>query len=165
MDRKDEIKKELEEIAPFLANLKKENPFEVPANYFEQLPDQLLEQAKLTPVERRAPHVSWLDRLIASFAFMLRPQVAFGLICLVALTWTGIYTWKNQSQELVLSEATVIENYVNANIDDFDTDILAQVAFDEERTEDLFPEDLDLDEALMDEILDELEGVDIEDLL
>lgn len=169
MDRKDEIKQELEEISPLLAKLKKDNPFEVPANYFERLPDQIMEQAKLTPVERPVPQISWLDRLIASFAFMLRPQVAFGLLCLVALTWTSLYLWNNPTETPGLattSEEMLIENYIAANIDDFDTEILAEVALEEEGLEDwMMTDDEEMDEALMDEILDELEGIDIEDLL
>lgn len=168
MDRKEEIKKELEELSPFLSKLKKENPFEVPANYFEQLPGQIMEQAKLTPVERPAPRVSWLDHIGAAFSFMLRPQVAFALICLAALSWTGIFMWKNQSQlqaEVLEQEDTFIEEYIAAHLDEFDAEILAQVVFEEGEDDDAMLNDLDMDDDLMNEILEELDDVDLEELL
>jgi hypothetical protein len=36
------VANELSEIAPFLAGIKKENPFKVPKNYFEQLPSDVV---------------------------------------------------------------------------------------------------------------------------
>lgn len=165
MDQKDKIKKELEDISPFLAKLKKENPFEVPANYFERLPDQIMEQARLTRVERPPTKVFWLDRLTASLAFMLRPQMAFALLCLVAFTWAGTYMWKSQTKTLA-SQENYIEKYIADHIDEFDMEILAQSAFGQsERQENALLNDLEIDEGLMNEILDELEGADIEDLL
>lgn len=43
MNRKDEIRKELEEIAPFLAGLEVKSAFKVPKGYFDELPDTILE--------------------------------------------------------------------------------------------------------------------------
>ncbi|MFP4289387.1 MAG: hypothetical protein ACLFQS_09020 [Bacteroidales bacterium] len=39
-----EINKELQEIAPGLSNLPNENPFEVPGNYFADLPGQIAQR-------------------------------------------------------------------------------------------------------------------------
>jgi len=50
MDNKKDIKKELEEIAPFLAGLEKKSGFKVPENYFKQLEDDLWDQ--LQPVKK-----------------------------------------------------------------------------------------------------------------
>ncbi len=87
MIHNEEIRKELEEIAPYLAQqdlqlgfkvpkgyfeeltetvlestsplaeLKKEPAFKVPANYFESLPDLVLERAAPKPVQERVPEV------------------------------------------------------------------------------------------------------------
>ncbi len=174
MDEKDNIKKELEDIAPFLAGLKKENPFKVPANFFEQLPDQIMEQARLTPVERLPPKTSWLDRLIASFAFMLRPQVAFAAICLAALTWTVIFMMQPDQVDQGLANDSFLvdaDNYIAANIDEFDTEWLAALAMNDESTdaentaEEMMIDDLEMDENLIDEILEELEDIELEELL
>lgn len=43
MNRKEDIRKELEEIAPFLAKLDNKMAFKVPKGYFEELPDNVLE--------------------------------------------------------------------------------------------------------------------------
>ncbi len=174
MDEKDNIKKELEEIAPFLAGLKKENPFEVPSNFFEQLPDQIMEQARLTPVERLPQKISWFDRLIASFAFMLRPQVAFAAVCLAALTWTAIFMMQPDSVDQELANDSFLveaDNYIAANIDEFDTEWLADLAVEETNvaientTEHLMIDDLEMDENLIDEIMREMEDVELEELL
>lgn len=43
MNRKEEIRKELAEIAPFLAGLELRPAFKVPTGYFEELPESVLE--------------------------------------------------------------------------------------------------------------------------
>ena len=174
MDQKDEIKKETEEISPFLAGLKKENPFKVPANYFEQLPDQIMEQVRWTSVERKPVKVSWLDRLIASFAFLFRPQVVFSALCLVAATWAAIYIMKSAEDGLELANDQFIEaadSYIAANIDEFDAEWLGALAMNDNdpdadvSNEKMITDDIEMDDELMDEILDELEDVDLEELL
>ena len=40
----DDIRKELEEISPFLSKMKKENPFEVPYGYFDKMQREVLEK-------------------------------------------------------------------------------------------------------------------------
>ena len=42
MKRDEHIKEELRELSPFLANLKKEMPYTVPNDYFEQLNANIL---------------------------------------------------------------------------------------------------------------------------
>ena len=42
MERKEHLQKELNEMAPLLASLPKENPFRVPENYFNELVSQTL---------------------------------------------------------------------------------------------------------------------------
>lgn len=170
MDRKDEIKKELEELSPILSKLKKENPFEVPSNYFQQLPNQIMEQAKLTPVEKSIRKESWLDRIVASFAFMLRPQVALGLLGLVAITWTAIYTLQPDETIAPIAVSQEIEEeadeYILENIEDFDVDDLAQLAFGEEIDYLIDSgDDLEFDDATLDEILEGVEVEDIEEFL
>jgi len=42
----DSVDEELANLSPFLSTLKREMPFSVPLNYFEELPDQVLQSAK-----------------------------------------------------------------------------------------------------------------------
>jgi hypothetical protein len=41
MENREHIKKEIEKEAPFLSRLEKENIFQVPENYFSDLPDNI----------------------------------------------------------------------------------------------------------------------------
>lgn len=173
MNRKEEIKKELEELSPNLAKLKKGNPFRVPANYFEQLPDQIMEQAKWTRVEKSVEEVSavsWLDRIKSAFVFLLKPQVALAALGIVAITWTVIFTM-NETEEggMVLADQSidaVTDAYVLDHIDEFEIEDLALLAFEEENPAAGMDDLMDIDEEeVIDEILDGLEVEDIESFL
>lgn len=58
---------ELSEIAPFLAGIKKENPFKVPQNYFEQLPSDVVAIQK----EERIPVILQDARTLQPFTVPL----------------------------------------------------------------------------------------------
>ena len=169
MNREEDIRKELEEISPFLSRLKKENPFEVPADYFENLPDQILEQVRptaqpSTPVARE----SWLDQLLNSLATLLQPRPALALVSLALLVVAGIFLLRTNDPGQ-LAERTLAEeakDYIASNIDEVDDELLMEMVFGgEEQAEDILPDVLGEDELLIDEVLDELEDVNIEDLL
>ncbi len=163
MDRKEEIRKELEEISPFLSKLEKENPFEVPYGYFDKMQREVLEQTK--GENPAAASVSIWKQISA---FMLQPRMAMGGLAIVLVAWSGLFLWRQQEVvEPLADQEWVLEAnaYIAANIDEFDDELLSELVFEAyastEESTDVEAEE----EQLMNEILDELEDVDIEDLL
>jgi hypothetical protein len=99
--------------------LPKENPYQVPVNYFEQFTANVLEQVK---VESKKG-VTSPKRIPLFRTFQLAASVA-----LVVCTGLGImrYNTYNQLQNMDLSSVsnTAISEYIDQNIDDFDTDLI-----------------------------------------
>jgi len=84
-DNRNEIKAELEAIAPTLSKIKRDNPFEVPEGYFENLPrlvsDRIKEHSTSHTVPIRTLVVRWTAiaasiALIAAVAFVLNNNTA-----------------------------------------------------------------------------------------
>ncbi|MEL6864366.1 MAG: hypothetical protein AAFP19_08105 [Bacteroidota bacterium] len=173
MNKQEDSRKELEEISPFLANLKKEQPFKVTKNYFEQLPDQVLDRVQTTQKEAQAPAgPNWLDQLAQSLALLLQPRYALSLatVALVIVATVFMLRSADPSMSTVVAEEKgelseeVIQDYIAANIEDFEADLLWEMSqgealsdFDELEGEDLAP--------YIDEIIDDLDDSDLEELL
>lgn len=60
---KKKIKTELQDAAPELGNLERENPFSVPPGYFENLPSQIQERIVLSRKKKLSPGFYSLPRL------------------------------------------------------------------------------------------------------
>lgn len=124
MDNKDDIRKELDELAPRLSRLKKENPFQVPEYYFQGLPDKVLERVKNEPQ-------SWTERLEnglnRTFALIFRPRYALTFAtCLVVLA-VSVGFLKNRQTAVTpaaprLSQipTEAIDSYILTNFDDYE---------------------------------------------
>jgi len=174
MDRKKEIKEELEQISPFLADLKKENPFKVPANYFDDLSDQVLEKARPSAASesvgvKNGPGL--LDQLAVFIQRLFQPQYAVGFATVALLIVAGLFFLKNDedptlatSEELTLEEAT---DYLAANIDEFDTDLLMSVEFGEDEIDEISLVEIGEEEfnEVLEDLLEDFDEEDLEELL
>lgn len=87
---KKKIKQELEEISPFLAQLKEEKNIDpvddVPPRYFKELPDELWN--RIQAEEQKAPTVQlnqWWKQIVQQIDFLLKPQLAIGLATLALI--------------------------------------------------------------------------------
>ncbi|MEN0006002.1 MAG: hypothetical protein AAF798_17765 [Bacteroidota bacterium] len=176
MDQQEEINKELNELSPFLAKLKKEpDGFEVPHNYFKALPDEIMSRIEAEEQSSRseAPGFSWLQQWQAALQGLLQPQYAMALasvvLLLVATWWWFAPNSAMAEQENVfatLSEEEIL-NYIDDHIDTFGPELVTVVEQADQPT-DLLPalpiEDAEAEEYL-DEILNELDDAELEELL
>jgi len=171
MKENQEIRNELEEISPFLAGMKKEQPFKVPAQYFEQLQDDVLQQVKAETQKEANPGLSWLDRGIASFLLLFQPRYAVGFASIAILLVAGIYFSRIETDSTAVSKNTFADldmeetqEYIASNIEEFESEWLMDLAmeegFGEEETETGDETDLYLEE-----IINELDDSDLEELL
>ncbi|MEL6635867.1 MAG: hypothetical protein AAFW73_00335 [Bacteroidota bacterium] len=169
MNRKEEIRKELEELSPLLSKLDKDNPFEVPYGYFDKMQREVLQQVKEPQVSPARPGIwAWL------FGNQRSGRLGLGVISLLVVATAGFFYWSapNVANPLAGSEAggeasweQAAAAYLTANIDELDDDLLADLVVDRGTAEDGTPQEGALDEQLMEEILNELDDLEIEDLL
>lgn len=157
MSEKENIKAELEHLAPTLAKLKAENTdtgFQVPPNYFRQLTTDILAEVQPSPSTQAE---SWYSRLGQQFSTLLLGRPAFALASVILLIVAGMWflrphTWdRTELPELALNNDE-LEAYVLAHIEDFDTDLLIDIytAEEEDKLE------VDIEQPLMEENLDHL---------
>ncbi len=165
MDRKKEIENELENLSPFLAEMKKKDSFKVPDNYFAELSANVWEEVKKEKVQTEATPVStspsWLEQMMQSIAVIFQPRMALSLASVAVLMVAGIFWMNNQMevQTIANAEEPTIEeaaNYLAENIDDFDTDLLMQIELEESDLVDIYDYDLDFEDEDLDAILDDL---------
>ena len=185
--KKNKINKELEELSPFLSNLKKDkkDAFSMPENYFDKFEDRLMhrieEEAALSP-ERHSDkkiEIPFLSRIKAFF----RPQYAIGFSSCLLLIIGSIYVLKpvDSSTNLDTMEGLLadgsIDSYIYDHIEDFRTedivasleleeliDIQKDIIGEEELNSDILSKEKSNEtiKASMDKALD---AVEIEDLL
>ena len=127
MEQKDDIRKELNDLAPKLANLKKDNPFKVPDYYFQGLPDKLLERAKAEPV----PLTERIEAALNGFfsrIFQPRYAVTFAT-CLVVVAVSIGYLKNRETATVPGAQFSVqfsklsteaIDTYILNNFDDYE---------------------------------------------
>lgn len=172
MENKDDIKKELEGLAPLLSQLKKKDRgFEVPTNYFNNLPDTIMDRIKAEeePQVLRSPAHSLLDRIKDGLQQLLQPSYSLALAS-VAILVVAIFLLNPFSQErnsnISLAEVPdeVIADYVYENVDEFEMDLLIEV-IDESAIEEQLQDDQQLDQYYMDEILEDLSDEELESLM
>ena len=174
-NNKKEIQDELEKLAPSLSKLKKEEVFEVPENYFNQLPDQILNKIDFSKTRTVSESISsetsssWLDRLTEGLVIFFQPKMAVGFAMMVMLAAASFFILNNENTSIpqvadLTSEE--LENYVIANIDDFDEQELLNVLGNVEAgswTEmEIGEEDLD---GYLEEIIEDIDASDLEDFL
>lgn len=173
MSKRKETQEELKNISPFLSEIEKKNSFKVPATYFENLTDDILKEA--FPKADRSPVVenkpNWLDGILENIAILFSPRLAVSLATVAALLVAAFFIFpsQNNAELLAMDELSFEEvtDYISANIDDFDEDLILEFA-SEDVSQNIFSpagigdEDLDL---YFDDIIDEIDEGDLEDLL
>lgn len=172
MENKDEIRKELEELSPFLSKMeKKKGGFEVPANYFKQLPDLIMDriQEEETPSYSVAPTTNWLDQIIERIQLLLQPQYAMALASVAILIVASIFFFgqnDNLTNATTLAEVSddEISSYVMNNVEEFEMDLLMEV-MDEEVLEAETENEPSGDENYLDDIIDDLSDEELEELM
>ena len=157
MSEKENIKAELEHLAPTLAKLKAENTetgFQVPPNYFRQLTTDILAEVQPGPSTQAE---SWYSRLSQQLSSLLLGRPAFALAGILILIIAGVWLLRidtlggNDSPELAVNNDE-LEAYVLAHIEDFDTDLLIDI-YTAEEEEKL---DVSAEQSLIEENLDHL---------
>lgn len=174
-DKKQHIENELSEIAPFLANLKKENTslesFTVPDDYFSNLSDNIFEKTTLQPeiaTKQTVKEISTIWTMVNQyFQWLLRPSIAVIATSVLIVAAVGIYLM-NQPAESQMADLTVteIEEYVEENIDVFDEEQLADLVVTTTTSE--IPTTIeDIDSDLLEEYIEEnfIEDIAIDELL
>ncbi len=154
---KEEIKKELEEIAPRLARLQR--PEDVPpveGSYFHNLRVDVLQayrERKNTAVEEAKGPAWW-----SFLSLPRRPAMALAFASLAMLVVTLFWLWPAPPQEDAFAELKMEEiySYIEDNIDDFEVELLMQSGLTSQNS--LF-QDLEED-GLEDYLLDEIQEWD-----
>ena len=175
MDQEKDIKKELEEISPFLAGLDKKQDFKVPVNYFENLQDEIWEKVRPQQVVVQEKQVSptWLEQVEAFIASLFQPRMALAMASVLVLLTAGwFFLQDTEGTSLPLAEENPLfeeaSDYLAQHLDDFDAELLLQLELDDEELsqvgESSFPGVEELDD-FFDEMLDEVDMDDLEQLL
>ena len=167
MKNKEDLKKELEGLSPFLVSQKgREDGFRVPQDYFKSLPDEVMDRIREKPVPVAEPKPHWLDTLASGLQSLFQPRYALAFATVAVLVVAGIYLFKGGNGEncppgqLACIPDEAIENYVYENIDEFDSGLFEQHFVNRDAPS--LP-DLELEE--MEEYLDrELDNIDLDDL-
>ena len=175
MKNKDEIRDELKNLSPFLWEQKgKPEGFDVPGDYFKSLPDDIFAKLNEHPQTMVEEKENWLDQLLQSLQYFFQPKYALAYATVALLLIAGFYfsndTTADGNHPIAASELLtempdeILDTYISENIDDFDETILAEQLVDniERPLNDL---EIENDEALMDELIDDLDMEDLEDLL
>lgn len=177
MENKEELKKELEALSPFLLTRKeKMEGFRVPKDYFKSLPDEVLHKTRPTPPARS----SWLDELTAFMQQLWQPRYALGLAAAVVLVVAAICFFdqpeNNRLHQLPVAEAILeeipdeaLQAYISQNIVEFDRELILETQYAGQETRplpSLSPKasDDELEQYLQDNI-DEIDLDELEDLL
>lgn len=161
MDKKKDILKELQEIAPKLKNLPKEDGYKLPVNYFEQMQENVLQHTKQNeaPVQSK----SILDRILKR---IFKPQMALASMTLVLALSVGYFmVQKNDLTEDCLQISCLtnseIDAYLSENLSIFDdTEFISDIDLDHESEAWNFDDDV-----LEDYLLENSEDLDLENLL
>ena len=136
---KEAFEKELRELSPFLADLKKQSPkepFRTPRLYFDTLADKVIENVQTETVVAQVPpqykeRFSLFSRLNNWFSAITAPRfvmVAGSLALFVAAGWYIVHQQKS-TVNTDTATAEEVKTYINEHIDEFkEEDILTAVA-------------------------------------
>ncbi len=138
------IKKELQEIAPELGKLEKENPFSVPVDYFENLPSQVQERIVVSRKKSLSP------------GFYSLPRLAFAGFTAVMLLLAGyLFLLRNPSET---TNGFADEIYMSPQMEwyaEYQSDVYYEIILDEYETHEIPVEDsFEEDPVMMDYLID-----------
>lgn len=160
MDAKKDIKRELADLAPKLLQLKENESrrgLQVPPGYFEQLPDQIMQQLK----QEKGIGTSERSSLFRSISRRLHylPAAAAALLLLVVVVAILKPVFFSGQSDLASLSTEEIDQYIYNHIDEFDLGLLIESEEDPElwlSPQDYLFEDLPTEERIIDELLDEI---------
>ncbi len=170
MDSEKHTQQELEQLAPNLARLRKQQPedgFTVHPSYFRELEQNVFHQISRRPTRKKG--VDWPG--LFSWLLTPRPAIALSVLALIlAAVW--YFSAPASQSNLFAGSAEVdaedLRTYVQENLDDFSPGFILEVAEQDVAYEmDLSLDDLSEEEVdvLLDEYLDELDQETLEDIL
>lgn len=175
MEKDPNINEELEGLSPFLSKLPKKEGYKVPYQYFEVLPDQIMEQlnpAKEEPAGTAAPSEKW--SVLGWFAQWRSTQRALALASFLILVIAG-WTIFSTSTSVIPNNADALASnitssdaasYIANNLEDFDLDLLAEdMNTSIEETDVLDLDQEELQQYIEDEFLDDLDDDTLEEFL
>ena len=167
MKNKKEIQEELEALSPSFSKMKKEDVFKVPANYFDNLPNQIFAELDLDKEEiivEQQP--SWWNAVMDNVMQLLQPRIAIGFATLLLLI-ASVFYFKNAETVVapLLAELTTeeVEAYVLENIDDFEEELFYEIAAETESLN--YDSDQQEFDSYLEEMVDELDDDMLEELL
>lgn len=115
MSENKNIQDELNELAPRLAKMQKTNPFVVPDNYFETLPQIILQKAILQE-KKSFDWIGWLQ-------YLLRPKfsLSFGVLIFAVIFSVKIFEKKTSAvSDFDKLTSDELHEYIQKNIDEYD---------------------------------------------
>ena len=173
MKNKKEVKEELQHLSPFLSDLKKENPFKVPQQYFEQLPDELMNRVRKDRLRSSdKTKVSWLDQFLNELVRIFSPRLVAGFATCVLLLAAGFFFLRQEQnpaeQEFLAGVSNEeIQQYLSDNIDDIDDEMLIEMSLSHHNVDVLGPIDLKEEEMeeFIEDFMDDIDDETLEELL
>ncbi len=168
-------KKELEELSPFLSKLKKEEGYQVPFNYFEVLPDQIMEQVtkEQTPIAEPSSKETPPWSLGAWLSNLLQPRYALALASLVLMIFAGTFLADFSTSDPISSDQLMASispdearSYVQSNIEDFELELLGEdLEMINEKTDFMEFDQQELQQYIEDQGLEDIDTQSLEELL
>ena len=154
---------EEERLPGFLEDLKKDNPFKTPHNYFNTLPDQIIQRLQ---DEQNKGHQSWWQALLARWP-VLNPKPVWALatmLIIISLFWVN--TQNPDSAATLVEDFSPVEiaEYVQNHLDDFEvSDFYAQ----DIDNIDILGETMEMEELepLLEELMDDIDLETIQRIL
>ena len=157
MENREYILNELKELSPRLAKMEKINPFTVPPNYFETLPQIISEKIKL----QKRKSFDW-NLLIH---YLLKPQYSLSLAILAVVI---IFFVKTLTPEISVEKkfdkltADELQEYIQKNIDDYEEgDLGLYCCVNMNSSDFLFNNQKEQDEYIEKNLLDNLKEEEI----
>ncbi len=171
MKHKKEIQEELDQIAPFLAKIEKQESYPIPKDYFAQLAEQISTQVALEPRQKIATQVAptsfWTSLTsLLSNKFRMNSLVAAASVLLCV----GSFFYWSSTQQAATETIAAAQylTYVEEHLDEFEEEILLELNQEEDLDIDLLTDteikDQNLDNYLED-VLDDLDDQSLEELL
>jgi len=157
-----EILDELRQIAPNLSKIKKQDPFRVPVNYFEQLPHKIQEKA----IQAESSPSIW--QILVQY--LVTPKYSLAAASVLVLLVGGLlyFSTSQKMDEFQFDKIAFedIDNFIFENIDEFDTQLVEEGFLASATMEDLlmYGTDQDLD-AIDDFLINDIEAIILEEEL
>ena len=168
MNDKEKIQDELKE-SPFLKDLKDQGEgFEIPFKYFDGLSEEVMD--KIHSQKSKGSVLNswfneWLGRVFYP-QFALKMATVSGVVILLFVLF-----FPGQDQDNLVADNDItsetIQDYILANLEDFDTDLFTNMLDETDEIPELFEVDIpsnELDEML-EELIEDIDYTELEELL